>query len=76
MEQQEIDVLWDRTVRRDPAQQHHVQLDHMDQFKVSFPGLEVIKNFSCSAELSMKFFLLLNVEMPTIWHFNISEQEK
>ena len=61
MEQQEIDVLWDRTVRRDPAQQHHVQLDHMDQFKVSFPALEVMLN---SAE--HKIFLLLYVEMPTI----------
>ena len=28
-------------------------------------GLEVIKN-SCLTQLSMKFFLLINVEMPTI----------
>ena len=27
---------------------------------------EVIKLFSCSTQLSMKFFLLLNVKMPTI----------
>ena len=27
------------------------------------PGF--IKLFSCSAQLSMKFFLLINVEMPT-----------
>ena len=38
-------------------------------------GPEVIKLFSCSAELSMKLFLLINVKMPTIWHFNIYEQE-
>ena len=28
-------------------------------------GLEVIKLFSCSAQLSMKFCLLINVKMPT-----------
>ena len=27
---------------------------------------EVIKNFLCSTQLSMKFFLLINVKMPTI----------
>ena len=30
------------------------------------PGLEVIKLTSCSTQLSMKFFLLINVKMPTI----------
>ena len=30
------------------------------------PGPEVIKLFSCSTELSMKFFQLINVKMPTI----------
>ena len=29
------------------------------------PGLEVIKLFSCSTQLSMEFFLLINVKMPT-----------
>ena len=29
-------------------------------------GPEVIKHFSCSTQLSMKFFLLINVKMPTI----------
>ena len=29
-------------------------------------GSEVIKLFLCSTELSMKFFLLINVKMPTI----------
>ena len=38
-----------------------------------FPGPEVIKK-SCSTQLSMKFFLLINDKMPTI--FNIYEQEK
>ena len=30
------------------------------------PGSEVIKLFSCSTQLSMTFFLLINVEMPTV----------
>ena len=30
------------------------------------PGPEVIKLFSCSAQMSMNFFLLVNVKMPTI----------
>ena len=30
------------------------------------PGPNVIKLLSCSTQLSMKFFLLINVEMPTI----------
>ena len=30
------------------------------------PGPKVIKLFSCSAQLSMKFYLLINVKMPTI----------
>ena len=29
-------------------------------------GPEVIKHFSYSTQLSMKFFLLINVKMPTI----------
>ena len=33
---------------------------------VAGPGPEVIKLFSCSIQLSMKFFLLINVKMPTI----------
>ena len=30
------------------------------------PGLNVIKLFSCSAQLRLKFILLINVKMPTI----------
>ena len=30
------------------------------------PGAKVIKLFSCSTQLSMKFILLINVKMPTI----------
>ena len=30
------------------------------------PGPEVIKLFSCSAQVSLKFILLINVKMPTI----------
>ena len=33
---------------------------------VLFPEPDVIKLFSCSTQLSMKFFLLKNVKMPTI----------
>ena len=42
------------------------------------PGPEVIKLFSCSTQLSMNFFLLIIVKMPTVnccWHFNNYEQE-
>ena len=35
------------------------------------PGSEVIKLFSCSAQLRIKFFLLINVKMQ----FNIYERE-
>ena len=30
------------------------------------PGPEVIKLFSCSTQLSMKFFALINDKMPTV----------
>ena len=30
------------------------------------PGREVIKLFSCSTQMSMKFFLLTIVKMPTV----------
>ena len=33
---------------------------------ITNPGPKVIKLFSCSTQLSMKFFLLINVKMPTI----------
>ena len=36
----------------------------------AIPGLEVIKLFSCSTQLSMKFSLLINMKMPS-WHFHI-----
>ena len=32
----------------------------------NYPGLKVIQLFSCSVQLSMKFFLLINVKMPTV----------
>ena len=31
-----------------------------------YSGLKVIENFSCSTQLSMKIFLLINVKMPTV----------
>ena len=36
-------------------------------FILVFPGPEVIKLFSCSTQPRMKFFLLINVKMPTIF---------
>ena len=33
---------------------------------LSGTGPEVIKRFSCSAQLRLKFILLINVKMPTI----------
>ena len=35
-------------------------------FQLGLPGPEVMKLFSCSTQVSMKFFLLINVKMPTI----------
>ena len=41
------------------------------------PCPEVIKLFSCSTQLTMKFIQLINVMMPTlVGHFNINEQGK
>ena len=34
--------------------------------RIQSPGPEIVKLFSCSTQLSMKFFLLINVKMPTI----------
>ena len=39
-------------------------LHHPGKYRETGP--EVIKLFSCSTQLSMKFFLLINVKMPTI----------
>ena len=36
------------------------------QKEILLPGSEVIKLFSCSTQLSMKFIMLINVKMPTI----------
>ena len=34
--------------------------------KAECPGPKVIKLFSCSTQLSMKFTMLINIKMPTI----------
>ena len=39
-------------------------------FEQSGPGPEVIKLFSCSTQLSMNFFLLINIKKPHIWAGN------
>ena len=36
------------------------------RYEIEKPGPEVVKKISCSTQLSMKFFLLINVKMPTI----------
>ena len=36
------------------------------KIRTTSPGPEVIKLFSCSTQLSMKFFLFINIKMPTI----------
>ena len=41
-----------------------IKEQELSEDKKSVP--EVIKNFSCSTQLSMEFFLLINVKMPTI----------
>ena len=41
---------------------HRIRLGQMWKTRTC---LEVIKCFSCSTQLSMKFFLLINVKMPT-----------
>ena len=48
------------------------QAKHLREYQG--PGPEVIKLFSCSTELSMKFFLLINDKMPTI--LGLSEPKK
>lgn len=41
-----------------------------------YPGLEVIKNISCLAQLSIKFILLINVKnAKTSLHLNIYKQK-
>ena len=42
-----------------PFEKHFVEIND------SRPGPEVIKLFSCSTQLSMRFILLINVKMPT-----------
>ena len=42
------------------------ELSMKRSFITSGPGPEVIKLFSCSAQLRLKFILLINVKMPTI----------
>ena len=44
----------------------YLMTKHKARFQSLNPGLEVIKLFLCSTQLSMKFLLLINVKMPTI----------
>ena len=37
-------------------------------------GLEVIKLFSCSTQLNIKFSLFINVKMPTIVKLKVLEK--
>ena len=50
-------------------------------FLKRIPGPKVIKIFSCSTQLRLKFILLINVKMNAnnFWHlrhFNINKQDK
>ena len=45
---------------------HYIAAVVDGSFASNRPGPEVIKLLSCSTQLSMKFFLLINVKMPTI----------
>ena len=52
--------------------------EHMINPKYLTPGLEVIKHFSCSTQLSMKFVMLINLKLLTIANYalqNISLHE-
>ena len=46
----------------------HITSNHgfFESFQPYEPGPEVIKLFLCSAQLRLKFILLINVKMPTI----------
>ena len=55
-----IGPVWDRTATPESAVQQVSAVQHALQ-----TGLQVIKLFSCSTQLSMKFILLMNVKMPT-----------
>ena len=43
-----------------------IHVKGVEKYRIKQPGPEVIKLFSCSTQLSIKFFLLINVKMPTI----------
>ena len=43
-----------------------MQMRRSPRLKAGRPWPEIIKLFSCSTQLSVKFFLLINVKMPTI----------
>ena len=42
------------------------RFSHTHTQRTARSGLEVIKHFSCSTQLSMNFFPLIDVKMPTI----------
>ena len=44
----------------------HLPDTYLHLWKSIHPGLKVIKLFSCSTQLRIKFILLINVKMPTI----------
>ena len=87
--EKKIDLAKSKTYLSLVYETWHVDKDHQKIMNVSVfplldkyfcfndkrqkPGREVIKLFSCSTQLSMKFFLLINVKMPSI---NIYEREK
>ena len=59
-------VMMTFRVRLKKAGKQTLQKLRFDLEELKDPGPKVIKLFSCSTQLSMKFFLLINVNMPTI----------
>ena len=50
------------------AQRHFIEKGHKNEIikQKASDGLEVMKLFSCSAQLRLKFVLLITVKMPTV----------
>ena len=69
-------VLW--LERFAPTKGGHIQEVKQPYANSGCPGPEVIKHFSCSTQLSMKFFLLINLKVLTTANsflLNIAEHE-
>ena len=52
-------------VRRSAENRNLQKLSLLQNMETKSPGPDIIKLFSCSSQLSMKFSLLINMKMPT-----------